>query len=186
MKNSIRGLLCLITILISTHLIADEKWYRVEVLVFETNDKEALSQPFPQASKPTFTNVIDFAQMPNEKFKLLTDGKFTLAQAKAKIQKRYRLIAHKGWLQTLETKNEALGVLLHQGDLEGIVRLSGGKYLHIDTDLLLSKAVSSDPSLPATLQSFRLKDSSRVRINELHYIDHPLYGMIVTVTPEKS
>ena len=186
LKIYIRGICFLFGLILSTSLFAEEKWYRVEVLVFENNDKEALSQAFASQSKPNFTNAINLSQMPNEKFRPLSDNQFTLAEAKSKIQKRYRLITHKGWSQTLESKNEAIAVHLNHGDLDGIVRLSGGKYLHIDTDMLLHKQLRTDGGLQEGLQAFRMKDSSRIRANEIHYIDHPLYGMIITVTPEKG
>lgn len=186
MINWFRGFFLLFSILLSTHLLAEEKWYQVEVIVFENNDKEALNQAFASHGQPAFTNAINLSQMPNEKFKPLPDSQFTLAEAKAKIQKRYRLITHKGWIQTLAPKNEAIAVHLSQGDLEGIVRLSGGKYLHIDTDMVLQKHLPNDGGLQDGLKTFRMKDSSRIRFNELHYVDHPLYGMIVTVTPQKG
>ncbi len=41
-----------------------------------------------------------------------------------------------------------------------------------------------EPRNELRMQTFRLKGISRLRAHELHYIDHPLYGIIVMVTPE--
>ncbi|MCC7412253.1 MAG: hypothetical protein IT495_11570 [Gammaproteobacteria bacterium] len=56
--------------------------------------------------------------------------------------------------------------------IEGTVRLRVGGTLHIDTDLLY-KGV--DPPV-------RLTESRVVKLGELHYLDHPLFGVIVQVT----
>jgi hypothetical protein len=61
------------------------------------------------------------------------------------------------------------------GDLVvyGTVRLRRGNLLHLDADLVLE-----GPHPPV-----RLTESRRVRLRELHYFDHPLFGMIAQVTP---
>ena len=92
--------------------------------------------------------------------------------------------------------------------LEGSVKLILSRYLHLETDLWLGEYVQSfapseapatmpDASLspddggimPAAVSAFeptrlvRMQDSRRMRSKELHYLDHPLIGVIVKVIP---
>lgn len=94
--------------------------------------------------------------------------------------------------------------------LDGTVTLVLSRYLHLELDLAyrlppelqpepepvmpvsllgsnepgdpfaLSEAEPAAPSLPAL---FRFQDSRRMRSQELHYLDHPLLGVIALVTP---
>lgn len=59
-----------------------------------------------------------------------------------------------------------------KGALQGLIKITKGRYLHVDTDLLLSRPQDSHP--------YRIKMHRRMRSNELHYMDHPMAGIIVT------
>ncbi len=205
-----------------------EKWYRVEVLVIEAKDKSALSEEWPlNPGKPSMTNAIDLNNDATRDFSLLNDNQLTLNKAKKRLQQNYRLIMHKGWRQTLSDKDNAPKVHLIGGqhfsgshstedyEVDGVIKLSSGRYLNVDADLLFHKpmkiissanvelGVSAENTqatalfveVPnknwqedsaARLHSFRLKESSRLKADELHYIDHPLYGIIIVVSPEKA
>lgn len=97
--------------------------------------------------------------------------------------------------------------------LEGTLRLVLSRYLHIQTDLLyrepnenasavsvaapangLSKADATDlvamandsaSADPSSYHVYRMEESRRMRSTELHYLDHPVFGMIIRVTPYK-
>lgn len=65
--------------------------------------------------------------------------------------------------------------------LDGVFRLYLSRYLHAGVDLVYHREGVEIP--------FRLKTSRRMRSNELHYLDHPVFGVLVKVTPyevEKS
>lgn len=72
--------------------------------------------------------------------------------------------------------------------IEGIVRVHRSRFLHVLVDLLYSRpaggslnavadAVASTPSL------IRMTQTRRMRSNEMHYYDHPLFGVLVKITP---
>ena len=91
--------------------------------------------------------------------------------------------------------------------VEGTARLHRSRYLHLLLDLRYHKpapseeqAADADPSSPGPLETesadvpetetapqvpvhFRLTESRRMRSRELHYIDHPLFGVIVQIIP---
>ena len=69
--------------------------------------------------------------------------------------------------------------------LDGTVRLRRARYLHIDADLVyfrparLAQVVGSEPQP----NLFRLAESRRMRSSELHFLDHPMFGVLVEVRP---
>ncbi|MFO8154488.1 MAG: CsiV family protein [Pseudomonadota bacterium] len=82
--------------------------------------------------------------------------------------------------------------------IDGTIRIIQTRYLHADIDLLFRTPdpdermrayhrpdlVIQDPNrADAVPDRFRIVDSRRMRSGEIHYIDHPLVGIIVYVTP---
>lgn len=66
--------------------------------------------------------------------------------------------------------------------LEGTLRLHRARYLHLEADMLHYRPRAS--AAEATAASvFRLRESRRMRSGELHYFDHPLFGLLVVVIP---
>jgi len=69
--------------------------------------------------------------------------------------------------------------------VEGTVRVAVERYLHLYLDLklvdttLTLNADFSDYDLP----EFRLNQHRRMRSKELHYFDHPKFGVIALITP---
>ncbi len=77
--------------------------------------------------------------------------------------------------------------------LEGTLTVSVNRYLHLEADLLYD---SGAPRRPGGLlgifsafapepapHRFRLQQKRRMRSGELHYFDHPRFGLIALVTP---
>ena len=54
-------------------------------------------------------------------------------------------------------------------------------YLHVDADLVHFRRAPVGSEVDAT--QFRMQQSRRLRSKEVHYIDHPLFGLIVLITP---
>jgi hypothetical protein len=68
------------------------------------------------------------------------------------------------------------------------------RYLHIDAELQYYKARSrqflnytdhTSMDVTSPYESYPVKFERRMRSREVHYIDHPLVGMIVLATPFK-
>jgi len=76
-------------------------------------------------------------------------------------------------------------------ELDGSVRLVLGRYLHIYTDLVLRQPVvmeqldevTQEVTEQKTLFDVPIRSHRRMRSRELHYLDHPLLGIIIQVTP---
>ena len=90
----------------------------------------------------------------------------------------------------------ASDLLAVEPSVEGTIRLYRGRYLHFNADLVYfrprpestSEEVFLDEEVyltePEVIPThFRLIESRRMRSNELHYLDHPLFGLLIRVTP---
>ena len=98
------------------------------------------------------------------------------------------------WISSLSQASE---VESDKPLLDGIVRLRRTRYLHLDIDFVYKRETAADEQLledqdvidsieqletsaPA-VDIFRLKESRRIRTKEIHYFDHPLFGVLVQV-----
>ena len=97
--------------------------------------------------------------------------------------------------------------------IDGTLRVHRARYLHVQADLLYYRPVDGDTGAPSnddsdgttipdspdtahieqllaeedvTPRLFRLMETRRMRSRELHYLDHPLFGMIVEAWPVES
>jgi hypothetical protein len=84
----------------------------------------------------------------------------------------YRVLAHKAWRQTARDAAQAAPYPVNAaGDaLDGTITLLRERFLHLDVDLVLQS-------------SYSLDERRRVRSGELHYFDHPMFGVIAEVNP---
>jgi len=95
--------------------------------------------------------------------------------------------------------------------LIGTVKLSVARYLHLATDLIYRLPVTQQAAIPVAdfdlwydrpyptlyepqgpayrleewqaVRGFRMRESRRMRSRVLHYLDHPLFGLVVLITP---
>ncbi len=126
---------------------------------------------------------------------------------------RHRILLHQRWLQATPERGAAVPVLVQSGErwgerfeLEGTLGLSIGRYLHMHAKLWLQQPpllseeepssmpntfsdaglATTDP-LPALAQPgdrfMALEEHRRLRSNELHYLDHPRFGVLLLVQP---
>ena len=75
-------------------------------------------------------------------------------------------------------------------ELDGTVKIVLGRYLHVFTDLVYRRPFKTDPENEPdtagqdfTLAEFSLKTHRKMRSQELHYIDHPWFGILVKIFP---
>ena len=112
----------------------------------------------------------------------------------------YEALLHGGWIQPGLPDTEAQPfdlALLGAMNPRGTVRVHLSRFLHITLDLTLERpgAASNASSQAAALPlgdglneltltpRYRLTATRSVRSGELHYFDHPAFGVLVRVTP---
>lgn len=148
-----------------------------------------------------------FSAVPNNE-RLLNPQAATLSRSGT-----YTLLYHQAWRQMIYGRKT--NILIGGGkafgkhqELEGNISLSVGQYLKIQTNLWLTQFAPAGtnlsetwPELPAIPNTFNESGSSQdytikrivkvnqersMRSNEVHYIDHPLLGIIIKIVPYET
>jgi hypothetical protein len=190
-------------------------WYDVEVLVFKNNssaNSSAGDELWPaDPGHPALEHAVELVPLAQtspvpgapQPFQQLDATAFTLKTAESRLtaSPNYRPLLHLAWRQPASAQADAPAVHLHTdgagakdaagGDngrtLDGSIRISRNRFLHVDVDLLYRDAGSSRaaPSGAGGDEPvvFRLQQSRRINSGEVHYFDHPAFGLLVKVTP---
>jgi len=111
----------------------------------------------------------------------------------------YTPLIHTGWSQEtlLEEEAQAFDLML-LGSLRpsGTIRLHRSRFLHLTLDLVLqddyrytfAPLAFDDPNWPLAEivgpLRYRLDVQRRIRSEEVHFFDHPAFGVIITVRPQ--
>ncbi len=76
--------------------------------------------------------------------------------------------------------------------IDGSIRIRSGFYLHADIDLSYFKQLPPEnKTIRSSVGSFqsdfdktvvKLKETRKIKLNEIHYFDHPMYGVILQVS----
>lgn len=180
------ALLCLASFLA---LAQQPTEYIVELVVFQNLDPNAANtEHWPEdPGFPTVETAIDLseASLFNPGFELQHPQEHRMTGAAARLNQsgRYRVLLHLSWKQPALSENEAQSVHIKSVPqntggviIDGTVRLYRARYLHLSADLILF------PEFDLS-NLFRLQQSRRMRSNELHYLDHPVFGILAQVTP---
>jgi Peptidoglycan-binding protein, CsiV len=106
----------------------------------------------------------------------------------------YEPLVHVGWVQPGLPEDDAesfdlktLGIM----NPRGTVRVHRMNYLHVTLDLTYQAPLSTTPAQSSVdgldeiilAPRYRLTTTRRVSSGELHYFDHPAFGVLVRVTP---
>ncbi len=151
-------------------------------------------------------------------YTLIPEDEYRLTTEFARLQKNKDLqpVIHLAWRQPVTDLNDAKLLYLRTPELpveeetirgferfaitepislEGTIRVSVNRYLHVEFDLLRRRKQSApyssyeqsfgDSLIPKSqaYSLYRMQDMRRMRSGELHYIDHPLMGVLIKITP---
>lgn len=142
----------------------------------------------------------------------LSSNHYNLAGSAAHIRqsKHFKLLAHFGWTQPSLSENRALPILITKSPYnvnmpEGEIKLHVSRFLHMNIDLAQTECVAVkhkpgeavyEPNSTAgstttytghtsicTEYTYQFKQHRKMRSKELHYLDNPVFGMLVYITP---
>ena len=74
-------------------------------------------------------------------------------------------------------------------ELDGTIKVVLGRYLHVYTDLAYRKPYTVSANAlgrDRVLADFAIKTHRKMRSKQLHYLDHPLLGILVEIRPADS
>ena len=192
---------------------ASERWFTVEIIVFHDLRDEALhAEHWPQEpGEPPLEGAVeltrrhegDDAAAPHA-FRLVSRSGLALGPVVTALRRSewYRPLVHAAWrlpgLPLKAARPARVGMHLGVGDatggrggrgasVNGTVKVSLKRYLHVDVDLLYIRAATGEiAATEAVPTRFRLATGHRMRSGELRYIDHPLFGILMLITPFES
>jgi hypothetical protein len=196
----------LLLLLIAMAAPAEARWYQVEIIVFARNARDAGATEY-WPDDPGTPSVTDAQRLANAggnaaysrlpRSELALEGSYGGLVAS---RGEYEPLLHLAWRQPVSNDSRAVPVYLSTDPassasprLEGTLKLSAGRYLHAELDLVLSRlepeqassgaADENSPYRGPAYRSYRMQQHRRMRSGELHYIDHPLMGVLLLVRP---
>jgi hypothetical protein len=125
-------------------------------------------------------------------------GELDLADTYARLDnlRAYRLLARGGWIQEGLDETAARPIdLANLGIVNpmGTLRLHVSRFLHLGVDLefraqpFAAGGAAADTLALAELAplgtKYRMVAQRRARSGELHYVDHPMFGLLFLVSP---
>jgi len=185
------ALLCLILCCALPAMADTPRLYDVEIVVFSHLDGSADGELLQTGGSPAVAQ----GAFPEGEFTELSGEFYTLNNIRGGLAASpgYRVLFHRAWRQLAYDRAHAVDYPVHtiadQGrySVDGTVTLICERYLHLDIDLSLLSATApgavkySDAAGNQPL--YRLAEKRRIRSSELHYFDHPRFGVIARVTP---
>lgn len=181
----------------------ETRWYDVEVIIFSHNNQQyreselwPIDYELPQteetktllSARSGRSKPVAFAKLDSNSLRLTSEAN------RIKSAPDMELLLHLGWRQPGLPEDKAIAVSIDGESSQrvgGTLKLVLSRYLHINTDLIYREPQSDSSSQPELAelsfepryQAYHLKQSRRMRSRELHYLDHPLFGMAIMVTP---
>ena len=164
--------------------------YDVEIIVFRHLSPDDGGERW---NTPDMFDGIQRRSFPPDEF---TELAYRLYQMKGitralENSRDYEVLYHRAWRQLAYDKRNSVAYPVEteieigkRNRVQGWVRLIRERFLHLDVDLFLTAtrgqaAAGADTRLPL----FELNEKRRIRSGELHYFDHPRFGVIARVAP---
>ncbi|GJM07697.1 MAG: hypothetical protein DHS20C10_14310 [marine bacterium B5-7] len=185
-------------------------WLKVEVIVFQQQHmNDALqAETWPAVSLTAKSNWIQLvpqaeADMDDSSlvlpYRLLPNSEWTLAKSDKRLQDSddYTVLLHEAWLQPVDAKAPVhiTGGQFYPDQsmwqIDGSIRITKQRYYAVAANLALSLPYNTLPSTETAvdqngLARFSLHQTQRMRAHAIHYLDNPLFGMLVVVDKVKS
>lgn len=162
--------------------------YTVEVVLFKQKipayGEEAWPQDLPAID---FTNArlpIPNDGMPLSANEELAKSDYGLTSEASRLTRQgYEVLYHNAWLEQFSPYSKTTLMLVDPfGAFEGTVRIERQRFLHVYPEVNLYTAAGAEQ--PGSV--IRMMESRRMRSKEIHYIDHPVMGMLVLFRPVKA
>lgn len=190
-----RILLGITLLLLSNFAFAQS--YHVEIIVFENLQIVDSNEIWNVGNVPNYSNSIELSLQNVGVFSILPPNSQKLGNIKNALQLSaiYRPIHHVAWQQPSLTQSRAEKIRIKNltAEIDGTVTVISGHLLHLNIDITyliepqfqrIETFVQPDgvESIARHGSYARMQEIRRIKLNELHYFDHPLFGMIIQVT----
>lgn len=154
-------------------------WYKIEMILFTELDSSGGEAEFwpDDPGQPPVLDAVPLS-LGGPRVQALDPTAYRLSGiwSALKRSRDYRPVRHLAWQQPGLPARSAPLVAIGEGPeapIQGTAKVSVSRFLHLNLDLLLRQGG----------RSYRMTASRRMRSSELHYLDHPLFGALVLITP---
>ncbi len=202
--NHIKPLLIALGIFISaisfsSQVNAQAPRYTIEVIIFENLALKGWTEErWPdEIELPNTQNSVSLNAPQRSKLAIRTAAP-KLTHTADKLSKHYRIIFHKAWSQNAFSPKNTPTILIENDraggtSLLGTIKLYKTRFAHVQFDLELEKRIPAkvqnafaqnqqlDPNDLPSHWRFNLIEKRKIKPGELHYIDHPLFGILVKI-----
>ncbi len=168
MKNN-KILLILLLSFFCGNVYAKSRTYKIELLIF--------SQEMPN------TEIFDQTESRIEWPKRLADraaytavnSSLTGSYAKLSRSQNYQPLLHVAWVQSVSANSHGRAVKISDpsGSIKGFFQLQRGSLIYMIADI----EYQSDSVI------YRINEKRRFKLKDIHYLDHPKFGVLVRVSP---
>ncbi|RLA22609.1 MAG: hypothetical protein DRQ62_07710 [Gammaproteobacteria bacterium] len=153
----------------NTLALADQREFQVELIVFQ---QQAPNSEVFQQTETELKPISRYAQVKS--------GSKTLQYIFSRLKRAgaYQPFYYQSWRIIVASNSKSFPIEISQPgiDLNGWIKVQRGNLLHVIADLEFSPA-ESDGLI------YRLNEKRRVLLNDVHYLDHPMFGAVVKVSP---
>lgn len=181
---------------------AETQRYQVEVIIFQNYATKGWTEEFWPGFVDTATleGSQDLTETGREPLNIRNVDAMLANEAK-KVARNYRLLAHKSWIQNALGKKSTPKLFLEGQksgtSFYGTVKMYQSRYNHVEVEFNFDRTIPDKvrqefadmQKIPARdlpeKWPFHLKAKRKVKSGELHYIDHPLFGILVQVQKMK-
>lgn len=175
-------------------------WYKVHVIAFKqpTNlaQHESLAgtvRELENAKRGVYLNSLG-----PKAFTSITADDAEFNAMAARIRRNYKVIYQQSWFQPSLGGRRSRAVAIRSnakvGDrsqLEGTIELKVSRYIHTDFNLRLNQPAAATSQTEFSDESMNgdgttgllLSENRKMRSGQVHYIDHPAYGIVIKIVP---
>jgi hypothetical protein len=160
-------------------------------------DRLRLIERATDSPRPAGSTAIGANEVLPDGFRILAADERELGDTYATMRRirPYRVLGYVGWLQTGVDTDRSVRLDLKRLGISnpvGTIELYRRRFLHVAVDLeyfdgsgtFWKRSAESGLAPLEYAESYRLvTEENAIRSGELHYIDHPLFGLLIRITP---
>ena len=153
------------------------KQYRIEIIVFSHITQAALkSEQWSYEIAPFYRQL---PETQNDPLQLSDELNMTALAEQLNSHPPYHVLIHKAWQASVDDLYRRNDILLTSDDnsIMGTLSLRLQRYFDVSFDLFFDA-----PSAITHSGYLRLQQTRRMRSDELNYIYHPLYGILMKIS----
>ncbi|UTW13652.1 CsiV family protein [Marinobacterium rhizophilum] len=166
---------------------AENPVYKVEVLIFANPDPGSLhEQAWRNLEIPRLAGAAELGNGGSGSYQRLPANNLVLTAEKNRLARLqgFRTLFHGAWYQPVGNPNNSRAVRLRGGqlmpngayELDGYLNIEQDQALQLHPNLYYTRRQDGGKLLTATLDSPR-----SLKANEIHYLDNPLFGVLVLI-----